>query len=226
MQPYHTNGNIAIYHGDCLDVLKAVAPSPSVIVTDPPFYLPARISTSRREWPRSLSEVAVMESYFRGAFKAIVGRLRRDGAFYTFCDGTSAIVFGSILYPLFARTHTLVWDKAAGGMGNGWRHSTEFLIHGAHADTAYAPGFRRDLLTFKTVPSADRAHASEKPVPLIEALLSAHPAGPVLDPFMGSGATLRAAQSLGYPAIGIDVEESNCEAAAKRRSEPRLFGAA
>tara|TARA_Y100000310_G_scaffold170380_1_gene170521 strand:- start:92 stop:622 length:531 start_codon:yes stop_codon:yes gene_type:complete len=78
---------------------------------------------------------------------------------------------------------------------------------------------KADVLVHRTV--TDRLHPTGKPLHLICDLLqtAGHDAQTILDPFMGSGTTLRAAKDLGRKAIGIEIEERYCEIAAKRMSQ-------
>lgn len=59
------------------------------------------------------------------------------------------------------------------------------------------------------------AHETQKPLKLIRPLIE-KTSGVVIDPFMGSGTTLRAAKDLGRRAIGIEIDERYREIAAKR----------
>jgi DNA modification methylase len=65
-------------------------------------------------------------------------------------------------------------------------------------------------------------HPTQKPVAIMNWIIGKSSGGSILDPFMGSGTTLRAAKDLGRKAIGIEIEEMYCEIAAKRMGQEIL----
>ena len=68
MKPYYDADGITIYHGDCREVVQDLGPAAAdLLVTDPPFFIPAQIGQSRTAWPRSIGNLAVMDGYFREA---------------------------------------------------------------------------------------------------------------------------------------------------------------
>ncbi len=63
-------------------------------------------------------------------------------------------------------------------------------------------------------------HPTQKPLDLMLWCLRFFPnAMDIIDPFMGSGTTLRAAKDAGLKAIGIEINEAYCEIAANRLSQ-------
>lgn len=78
---------------------------------------------------------------------------------------------------------------------------------------------RSNVYSVDGLPSSSKKrpkHPTPKPIPLMVELVQRCPEGTILDPFMGSGATLLAAKESGRKSIGIEIEEEYCELTANR----------
>ena len=82
-----------------------------------------------------------------------------------------------------------------------------------------------DVWTFDPVQGYPGKHPCEKPIGMMEHIIktSTREGHTLLDPFAGSGSTLRAAKNLGRRAIGFEIEEKYCEITAKRLAQEALF---
>jgi adenine-specific DNA-methyltransferase len=90
-------------------------------------------------------------------------------------------------------------------------------------------GQSTDTWTFSPVAAYPGKHPCEKPEGMVGHMVSSttRRGDLLLDPFMGSGTTLRVAKDLGRKAIGVELEERYCEIAANRMAQEVLdFGGA
>jgi site-specific DNA-methyltransferase (adenine-specific) len=113
----------------------------------------------------------------------------------------------------------IVWDKTYYGLGAYFRNQHELILHFTHGKSS--PPQRRDVgNVLRHKPIRRGEHPTEKPVSLLRELISVvtPPGGLILDPFMGSGSTLIAAEQEGFRAIGIEVSAEYCEIAERRIS--------
>jgi site-specific DNA-methyltransferase (adenine-specific) len=230
LKPYYDDGNgIVIYHGDSLDVLPEM-PLCDLVLTDPPFFMPAQHYNSRANWQRSWGDTSVLGRWFAQVIAALIPRMNPTARILSFCDDESYPVFYPELYRRFDTLASLVWDKSSIGMGSEWRHSHELIVSARWKDSAWHGAHAlSDVLRVKNVPSAQRLHPVDKPTDLLRQLLAptTREGDLVLDPFMGGGSTLLAARLMNRRAVGIELDEKYCEIAATRLSQSTLlFGEA
>ena len=225
IKPYYESSLGKLYHGSCLDIMPELEPV-DLVLTDPPYFLPASHYQTRKQFSRNFSDLGILEHFIKDLFKSFNRIVVSDGVLYIFCDGQSYPLFYFHLYPFCKAVRPLVWDKMVSINGYGWRHQHELIIYAERPEMKKIPTGDGDILKARAVKINDRIHPAEKPVPLIYKILEKHK-GIALDPFFGSGTTAIAAERLGRNWIGIETSEEYCEIAAKRieseASQLKLF---
>ncbi|CAM4465420.1 DNA-methyltransferase [Corallococcus exiguus] len=223
MKPYFQTDTITLYHGDCRDLLPG-PPSESVdvLLTDPPYGMAYEAKGRSGAAIRADGSRQGMR-VFRQALTAAGPALKPDVHAFVFCHWASWPDFFDAASSHLRVKGALMWWKARGGMGDcaaSFAPDYEVILHATGSKRRRLAGKRHGavLSGYPPVPNAKRTHPTEKPVNLLAYLLerACPKGGLVLDPFAGSGATLVAAQQLGLRAVGVELEERYCEAAAHR----------
>lgn len=204
MKPYYEHAGITIYHGDCREVLPTLGKFDAVIA-DPPYGI----------------------SYVKGSG----GKGKHDRRN---CDP----VIGDNKYfeprwILDFAPEILLWganyfsDKLPLGRWHAWDKLDGLESFDSFSDIEYAwqrgkGACRMFRYLWKGIcqagdKSGGREHPTQKPEPLMRWCieLCGFPKR-IVDPYCGTGPTLRAAKELGLQATGIDVCERYCEIAARR----------
>jgi DNA modification methylase len=204
MSPYYQDEAVTIYHGDCREVLPVA--EARVLVTDPPFGI--GFAAQPTKWQRRSGMTP--ESWDSAPAGGVASLAERFAA---------AAVWGGNHFALPRSRGWLCWIKpdAPPSMGTVELCWTSRSANARHLECSIS------------ATNGERVgHPTQKPLSVMRwTILYLETEGLILDPFMGSGTTLRAAKDLGRKAIGIEIEERYCEIAAKRMAQGVLdLGAA
>lgn len=223
MTVYYQDDHVTIIHGDCREVEAWL--TADVLVTDPPYGIDQGVKGQRRDMGRDIT-VHTKARPIDGDHDTSA----RDAALTMWGPDRPALVFGSWKAPRPANIRArLLWLKAGTTPCLGytpWSPADEEIY-------VLGSGWGRpDRLNYVITTEARSGsgslstlvgHPTPKPVGLMRNLLACCPDGLIADPFMGSGATLRAAKDMGRRAIGVETDERYCEIAARSCAQEVLF---
>lgn len=219
---YYQHRNVTIYRGDCLRILPLLAgESIAFVLTDPPYLVDyhGRWDAKQRAIVGDTNPL-----WLQPAFAEVFRVMKPDSFCVSFYGWPHADLFVGIWKQIgFRPVSHLAFIKNVWGLGRFTRgqHETAYLL--AKGSPAIAGRPISDTIDWER--ESDAFHPNQKPVAALYPLLSTYAPehGVVLDPFMGSGSTLRAAKDLGLQAIGIEIEMDYCRRAAARMAQEVLF---
>jgi hypothetical protein len=205
-----------IHQGESEDLLPRLIPGGRIhFVTDPPYGIGLeygeRVDSWRPDW-----------EYWKLLFDL--------------CDEAST------LHMTVSNKHLPFWIRETTDAGWQYLHTSVYWNYGraggnANGQFAYAwepmlsfsktgtitLGKRMLSDVFRHKGRRTTDHPAERDLGVWRAFMAHLPPGLIVDPFLGSGTTLRAAIDLGRPALGIEREPEWCRQAALRCSQLSLF---
>ncbi len=240
MKPYYDQDGITIYHGDCRDVLPMLdAASIDAVVTDPPWKATAHPFVRRRPG----DGLGVAPSRLANGVKyGDIGRFDKERVALSYAASSADVLImcgylelQDVLSVVGKLRGVFVWHnpRPCPIPGPVAARDVSFIVWGGErskidpkrerwASSLFPiPSLQGGCMATERIQDADGKtfHPAQEPLALITRLLLPLGEGTILDPFMGTGTTLRAAKDLGRTAIGIEIEERYCELAAKRLAQ-------
>lgn len=235
MKPFYEDSAVALYHGDCRELLGPMGGVDHVI-TDPPFEAEAHTLQRRVKRGGGVMAVEPLEfppitawerAYAMSAFHSLARRW-----VLVFCQ-----VEGAPLWRTSGETagltyrRTCLWVKPDGmpqysGDRPGMGYETFLAMHKPGPSRWNGGGRHGVYVVAKGADGAlgKNAHPTQKPEALMLQLVAdfTDEGETILDAYCGSGTTLIAAKRLGRKAIGIEMNERFCEVAANRLRQSAL----
>ena len=206
-----------IKQGDSLEILKSLQDnSIDIILTDPPYGI--EYKSNRSEDSNAITKRGLLNDGKKEAFellentcKILVDKTSKDSHLYFFCSWSVFSDFQRIIGKYFTIKTPIVWDKGNKGSGdleNDWGNQTELIIYCVKGkkNINYRKG---NVLSIPKIHSSRLVHPTQKPVELIKEILevSALKNDFIVDPFMGSGSTIKACNEMNLKCLGIELDK-------------------
>ncbi len=212
--PYYQDDAVTIYHGDCRELCGGL--DADALITDPPYG----IGWVRGPWkddPKVYPEMMrwlVLEGQRIGGWCFVFQAMNNAHLWHEwFPEGWRIFAACKNFAQVTKQGAWRSWDPVIF-----WNSGPNSGPNSDSVNRDYHVGNVAGLLSVK----AD--HPCPRPVDTMRHIIAiaTQPGQTVIDPFMGSGTTLRAAKDLNRKAIGIELEERYCEIAAKRMGQEVL----
>jgi DNA modification methylase len=214
---YYSDDAVAIAHGDCREIMPRLH-RVDAVVTDPPYG----VSYSEATWNDSITIIPELIKWLVSesnrvvpdGFVFVYQAIPNCGRFHEwFPEGWRIFAACKNFAQIHSKGLWNSWDPVVF-----WRNGPNSKPNSVILNRDYCVGNVSGLFGEKA------EHPCPKPLDTMRHIvaLAAPENGIILDPFMGSGTTLRAAKDLGRKAIGIEIEERYAEIAAKRMMQECL----
>ena len=231
--PYYQDDHVTIYHGDCLEILPMLS-DVDLVLTSPPYNLGGAASSGT--YFRNLAngylshdddlDHDVYVGWQHEVVEALWDVLAEDGAIYY--NHKPRVKGNRVKLPLelipdhLPIRQIVIWDR-----GSGFNRQKTYYVP-AHewilmvAKESFRTATRSVDDVWRIPFETGGEHPAPFPLSLATRAIETAGADLIVDPFMGSGTTLRAAKDLGRVAVGIELDERYCEIAAKRLGQEVL----
>ena len=219
MKPYYEDEAVILYHGDCREILPLLTEPVDLVLTDPPYgvglgEVANGQAREKNQQPYTMfsDTPAYLENVIIPAFRMALNLSPRA----VITPGNR----NAFLYP--PPSDIGVWYNPAGNGRGKWGFILAHLIFYYGVDPrAGKNATASSTWTHHGDDGLSSGHPCPKPLGFVRWMVAkaSFEGETILDPFAGSGTTLRAAKDLGRKAIGIEIEERYCEIAAKRMSQ-------
>ena len=210
------NINDNVINGDSLKVLNDLDDGViDIVITDPPYGINYKSNMSM--FDNTITKRGLLNDgdeafeLLDKTCEILQLKTSENAHLYFFCSWAVFSKFESIIGKYFTIKTPLVWDKlsfATGDIYNDWANQTEIILYCVKGKKGFNKR-KGNVLSVTRMHTSKMVHPTQKPVELIKHILDASALKNdfIVDPFMGSGSTIKACNEYGLKSLGIELDE-------------------